>query len=85
MLDVINPTLFEKLKACKTNRVKEIDISGSPEPSRRGRKKDMSGKTGPSTGSGTAGSSGNAEANTLSLGDFVFETTKIKGKKTRKI
>ena len=82
MLDVINPTLFEKLKACKTNRVKEIDISGSPEPSRRGRKKDMSGKTGPSTGSGTAGSSGNAEANTLSLGDFVFETTKIKGKKT---
>ncbi len=82
MLDTINPALFERLKACKTNRVKEIDISGVPEPGRRTRKKDMSAKPGPSTGSGTAGSSGNTEANTLSLGDFVFETTKIKGKKT---
>ncbi len=76
MLDTINPALFERLKACKTNRVKEIDISGVPEQSRRARKKDLSSKSVPSKGSATT------EANALSLGDFVFETVKIKGKKT---
>ena len=66
MLDVINPQLFERLKACKTNRVKEDTDekrkkNGVPERSRR------------------------ADTNidsALSIGDFVFETTKIKGKKT---
>ena len=76
MLDTINPALFERLKACKTNRVKEIDISGVHEQSRRARKKDLSSKSVPSKGSATT------EANALSLGDFVFETVKIKGKKT---
>ena len=76
MLDTINPALFERLKACKTNRVKEIDISGVPEQSRRARKKDLSSKSVLSKDSATT------EANALSLGDFVFETVKMKGKKT---
>ena len=77
MLDAINPQLFERLKACKVNRGKDENediraLRQAQGPQKHGKKKNA----GSLTGSGTA------ETNTLSLGDFVFETTKIKGKKT---
>ena len=69
MLDIINPKLFERLKACKSSRKTE-DV----EP--RQSKKALRQAQGPRT----TQESQNADA--LSLGDFVFETVKIKGKKT---
>ncbi|MBR4180448.1 MAG: ATP-dependent RNA helicase, partial [Treponema sp.] len=80
MLDVINPQLFERLKACKTNRIKEDTghaelVSASANGKKRSRNKFGM----------TEESKGHAElvsASALSIGDFVFETTKIKGKKT---
>ena len=74
MLDTINPALFERLKACKTT--KKDDMAEIPERRRKTDKKDKHGKPAPATGAVAP------EASALSLGDFMFETTKIKGKKT---
>ena len=75
MLDVINPQLFERLKACKTSRIKDDDMSLS------GDRMSLSGLTRQSiTKKDSRVKPGNDNA--LSIGDFVFETTKIKGKKT---
>ena len=81
MLDIINPKLFERLKACKTVRKFEEDspmsLSGLTRQSRS--KRDSRVKHGNDNGR-----SGNdiPQGEVLSLGDFVFETVKIKGKKT---
>ena len=102
MLDIINPKLFERLKACKVNKIKEDEMPSS------GKARSLSGSTRefsrsenlgkqvlPATQShqkrdsrvkhgndkNLHGTSDGLE-NTLSLGDFVFETVKIKGKKT---
>ncbi|MBO4532284.1 MAG: ATP-dependent RNA helicase [Treponema sp.] len=79
MLDTINPALFERLKACKTSRKYDeedtIDFGaqGAPGSLRhsKGPKKDKLSKSAQAP-----------QADALSLGDFMFETTKIKGKKT---
>ncbi len=66
MLDIINPKLYERLKACKVSMINDNSFQMAP-----------------STGSEiTKNSSRSVETSALSLGDFMFETTKIKGKKT---
>ncbi|MBR4791357.1 MAG: ATP-dependent RNA helicase [Treponema sp.] len=81
MLDIINPKLFERLKACKAVRKFEEDspmsLSGLTRQSPS--KRDSRVKHGNDNGR-----SGNdiPQGEVLSLGDFVFETVKIKGKKT---
>ena len=69
MLDTINPKLFERLKACKTARKTE-DVE--PRQSKKALRQAQEPRTiqGPQSG------------DALSIGDFVFETVKIKGKKT---
>ena len=76
MLDTINPALFERLKACKNNRVKDsvVELVETTSRKKNSKKVVSTGSTTPKTGSTTDSA--------LSLGDFVFETTKIKGKKT---
>ena len=81
MLDTINPSLFERLKACKSN---SLSLSGLTRQSIN--KKDSRVKHGNDNGrigndNGRIGND-NFPGDALSLGDFVFETTKIKGKKT---
>ena len=84
MLDIINPKLFERLKATqrslrlsKGQEEEDTSLSGLTRQSRT--KKDSRVKHG-----NDIGRSGNdiSQADALSLGDFVFETVKIKGKKT---
>jgi len=78
MLDTINPALFERLKACKASRKEEdMSLSGLTRQSRT--KRDSRVKHGNDNDR-----SGNdiPQGEVLSLGDFVFETVKIKGKKT---
>ena len=91
MLDTINPKLFERLKACKVNRIKEDEISLSGKAvslsgsTRQSRKKALRQAQGPQSTQGPQGAQAVQAAqleNTLSLGDFVFETVKMKGKKT---
>ena len=66
MLDIINPELYERLKACKVSIINDNSFQMAP-----------------STGSEiTKNSSKSAETSALSLGDLMFEITKIKGKKT---
>ena len=79
MLDIINPALFERLKACKASRKEEdLSLSGLTRQSRT--KRDSRVKHGNDTGRGGNDISQCGDA--LSLGDFMFETVKIKGKKT---
>jgi RNA helicase HrpA len=83
MLDVINPQLFERLKACKTNRIKE-ENGGEPLRQAQG-PQDRQGPRGSRAKNAVPERSRRADTNidsALSIGDFVFETTKIKGKKT---
>ena len=83
MLDIINPALFERLKACKASRKFEEEEQRSLSLSKGDRqspsKRDSRVKHGNDNGR-----SGNdiPQGEVLSLGDFVFETVKIKGKKT---
>ena len=94
MLDTINPALFERLKATQ----RSLSLSKGPEDdaimrSLRLSKGDRQSKKalrqaqeprssqGPSSSLGTQ-SAQVAQGDALSLGDFVFETVKIKGKKT---
>ena len=77
MLDLINPSLYEKLQSCKNSKVKDIEkelrIAKQKE-----NKKDKNKKQ-----ANTISNISEAELkeNSLSLGDFLFEVTKIKGKK----
>ncbi|MCR4901165.1 MAG: ATP-dependent RNA helicase [Treponema sp.] len=73
MLDIINPELYERLKACKVSMINDNSFQMAPSTG-SGTTKDNSGTTKDSPRS--------VEASALSLGDFMFETTKIKGKKT---
>ena len=86
MLDIINPSLFERLKACKTSRKDEEGIMGSLRPSKgekneRQSKKALRQAQGPQYAQGPQSAQG-PQGDALSLGDFMFETVKIKGKKT---
>ena len=76
MLDIINPKLFERLKACKTSRKEEDDAImrslSMSKGDRKSKKKDSRVKHGNDI----------SQADALSLGDFMFETVKVKGKKT---
>lgn len=77
MLDIINPTLYEKLQSCKNLKVKDIEkelrIAKQKENKKDKNKKQAK----------TISNISEAELkeNSLSLGDFLFEVTKIKGKK----
>ena len=75
MLDTINPALFERLKACKTSRKTE-DTGHAELVSASMKKKRSRNKFGMTDTAETS------SASSLSLGDFMFETVKIKGKKT---
>ena len=85
MLDAINPALFERLKACKTARTVEDTghaelVSASANTKKRSRNK--FGMTDTSKGMTDTSKGMTDTASALSLGDFMFETVKIKGKKT---
>lgn len=77
MLDIINPTLYEKLQSCKNSKVKDIEkelrIAKQKENKKDKNKKQAK----------TISNISEAELkeNSLSLGDFLFEVTTIKGKK----
>lgn len=77
MLDIINPTLYEKLQSCKNSKVKDIEkelrIAKQKE-----NKKDKNSKQAKTISNI---SEEELKENSLSLGDFLFEVTKIKGKK----
>ncbi|MBR6582537.1 MAG: ATP-dependent RNA helicase [Treponema sp.] len=77
MLDIINPSLYEKLQSCKNSKVKDIEkelrIAKQKENKKDKNKKQAK----------TISNISEAELkeNSLSLGDFLFEVTKVKGKK----
>lgn len=77
MLDIINPSLYEKLQNCKNSKVKDIEkelrIAKQKENKKDKNKKQAK----------TISNISEAELKetSLSLGDFLFEVTKIKGKK----
>ena len=77
MLDIINPTLYDKLQSCKNSKVKDIEkelrITKQKE-----NKKDKNKKQ---TKAISNISEAELKENSLSLGDFLFEVKKIKGKK----
>ncbi len=77
MLDIINPSLYEKLQNCKNSKVKDIEkelrIAKQKE-----NKKDKNKKQAKTI---LNISEAELKENPLSLGDFLFEITKIKGKK----
>ena len=97
MLDTINPALFERLKACKVSRRDEdemslsgkaMSLSGSTRQSKakdsrvkHGNDKSLRQAQGPQSAQGLQSAQG-SQGDALSIGDFMFETTKIKGKKT---
>ena len=78
MLDIINPDLYERLNACKGLNREEPELrpyAASP--------KNEKGKKSPSQKKFEREQAAlELSDNALSLGDFLFETTKIKGKKT---
>lgn len=78
MLDIINPSLYERLNACKNLNRDEPELRPyAPSP------KNEKGKKSPSQKKFEREQAAlESSENALSLGDFLFETTKIKGKKT---
>lgn len=78
MLDIINPDLYERLNACKNLNRDEPELRPyAPSP------KNEKGKKSPSQKKFEREQAAlESSENALSLGDFLFETTKIKGKKT---
>ena len=77
MLDIINPTLYEKLQSCKNSKVKDIEKElriAKPKENKKDKNKKQA-KTISNI------SEAELKENSLSLGDFLFEVTKIKGKK----
>lgn len=86
MLDIINPGLFEKLLACKNTKNKVEEFNSS---SNKTKEKYTKPKNSEVNKKKTAGSKPVSDIdektlaeNSLSLGEYLFETTKIKGKKT---
>ena len=80
MLDTINPNLFARLKACKVSK-KEEDLS-LPRPAKLSKAERQTKKALRQAAQGPHTIQGPQGGDSLSLGDFVFETVKIKGKKT---
>lgn len=77
MLDIINPSLYEKLQSCKNSKVKDIEKElriAKPKENKKDKNKKQA-KTISNI------SEAELKENSLSLGDFLFEVTKIKGKK----
>ena len=77
MLDIINPTLYEKLQSCKNSKVKDIEKELRVAKQKEN-KKDKNKKQAKIISNI---SEAELKENSLSLGDFLFEVTKIKGKK----
>ena len=71
MLDMINPSLFERLMACKNAKDREKDLEIKPKPVKKSDKKAAENK-----------SSAKEKDEGFSFGGDVFETKKFKGKKT---
>lgn len=78
MLDIINPALHERLLACKHNKATEPSLKKAEIVRKDGKKSKAEKKFDREQ----KALSEEAEANALSLGEFLFETKKIKGKKT---
>ena len=77
MLDIINTTLYEKLQSWKNSKVKDIEKElriAKPKENKKDKNKKQA-KTISNI------SEAELKENSLSLGDFLFEVTKIKGKK----
>ena len=76
MLDIINPSLYDKLQSCKNSKVKDIEkelrIAKQKE-----NKKDKNKKQAKTTSNI---SEAELKENSLSLGDFLFEVRKLKAK-----
>ena len=87
MLDIINPKLFERLKATQRSlrlskgQEEEAIIGAKGLKKERQSKKALRQAQGPKSAQGTQSAQG-PQSDALSLGDFVFEIVKIKGKKT---
>lgn len=77
LLDKINPSLYERLSACKNAPQKENQTF---EPKKKDNKSKKGSKNSRFIPSGEV--SKEALENSVSIGDFLFETKKIKGKKT---
>lgn len=75
MLDIINPTLYEKLQSCKNSKVKDIEKELRIAKQKENKKDKKQTKIISNI------SEAELKENSLSLGDFLFEVTKIKGKK----
>ncbi len=80
MLDKINPALYERLTACKTSSADEVEYI--EKVSRQSKSKQNTKNSGSKTSSQPQQLSKEALDNSFSLGSYLFETTKIKGKKT---
>ncbi len=76
MLNTINPSLFERLMACKKQNLQEIERTTKVEKA-----KTKSSKKSKTEKAQQKLSEQDLE-NALSIGNFLFETKKIKGKKT---
>ncbi len=77
LLDKINPSLYERLSACKNAPQKESQTFEPKKKENKSKKGAKNSKFIPS-----AELSKEALENSVSIGDFLFETKKIKGKKT---
>ena len=75
MLDIINPTLYDKLQSCKNSKVKDIEKDLRITKQKENKKDKKQSK--PISNISEA----ELKENSLSLGDFLFEVSKIKGKK----
>ncbi|MCR5252348.1 MAG: ATP-dependent RNA helicase [Treponema sp.] len=71
MLDMINPSLFERLMACKNAKDREKDVEIKPKPVKKSDKKAAENKK-----------TANDKDEGFSFGGDIFETKKFKGKKT---
>ena len=77
MLDIINPTLYDKLQSCKNSKVKDIEKELRITKQKENKKDKNKKQSKPISNISEA----ELKENSLSLGDFLFEVTKIKGKK----
>ena len=77
MLDIINPTLYDKLQSCKNSKVKDIEKDLRITKQKENKKDKNKKQSKPISNISEA----ELKENSLSLGDFLFEVTKIKGKK----
>ena len=76
MLDKINPKLYERLQACKNTKADFIEPPVSPKAQKASSSKSKNQKNRKII------ITEDEPENTVSIGEFVFATTKIKGKKT---